>query len=226
MFRFSGSQRLPLLIAAFLMVGTAPVCAAVLTLNLGNDDLDAFSPPYGTVEVVLLSGGMEAQVTATAASNDTYHYLFGNNGTLGLNTNGEASIKDGLDGIVATVPSQAGFEGPWITRLETGGQRLSEWGSFNFVLKSLGGFKNSLLSLTFTLQKTSGTWSSDQDVLTPNANGRLAAAHVFVANTDWTNTGDTGFATCNVANPEPSGLLVWLLGGVTLAGLRRRKQLA
>lgn len=143
---------------------------------------------------------------------------------LGLNTNGSVQIAGGLWGITETHPSFPFFSAPKF--IGPSSDQLDGWGRFNFVIDNVDGFSHSLQSLTFTLKKTSGVWSSDQDVLTLNAKGHLVAAHVFVADAAWTNTNVTGYATHGAHTPEPSALVVWLLTGVSgLVGWRRRQRI-
>jgi hypothetical protein len=91
----------------------------------------------------------------------------------------------------------------------------------------MGGYTQASRSITFTLTKSSGTWSSDANVLTANANGALVAAHIFVAAFPANAKQGalaTGFAANGGAvNTPDGGTTVMLLGAALgVLGMARR----
>lgn len=184
-------------------------------LGIGNSGISGYPAPYGSVAVDLTSS-TTADFTFTAASNASYNYLFGGQGTVGANINADTFTVTNIDGNI-TDPTQ-----------QPAGN-LDGWGSFNLVLDTFDGFTHANTTVTFTVNNTSGTWASCADVLTGNDNDHLLAAHVFVANSNGTNTGATGFATNGGGPfppgvPEPSSMAIAGLGllGFLGFGLRRR----
>jgi len=166
--------------------------AATYSLNIGNTSsppLSGFPAPYGSVTVTLLSGNADAIITFNAGDSAPYHYLFGDGGTVGVNVNGAFSYsalsesgqpQNPVHGISFGATTNPGEDG---------------WGSFNFGVDNFDGFGYSVRTVSFDLHKTTGTWSSDLNVLAANSLGYIVAAHIFVANSDWSNSNATGFAT-------------------------------
>jgi hypothetical protein len=212
-------------IAAFALavaVFTPGIASADLSITLDNPN-SAISPypgPYGTVLVQLLDA-TDAKVTLTATLGS--NYLFGDGGTLGLNTNGTVSVSilswvNGIGSSTPTVGNPGNEDG---------------FGKFNVTIDNGQGAADALKTLSIQLTNTSGTWSSASDVLTPNSNGALAAGHVFVYTNSSYNGGTalaTGFAagsngTPIINTPEPSTIALALsgLGAIGLVALRRRR---
>jgi hypothetical protein len=134
-------------------------------------------------------------------------------------------------GTISTIPYfGAGFTPGPVT--DGGSGHVDGFGVFNQTLDSFDGFSHSARFVIFTLTNTSGTWASAADVLTPNADGFAAAAHIFVPNPP-TNASNgafaTGFAAADppsVTTPEPSSFALLLTGLIGFASARRRKLLA
>jgi len=191
-----------------------------LSLSTGNPAIAGFPGPYGSVDVILLDSNT-AKITFTGGVVSPYFYLFGDGGSVGLNTNGAATYNND-----ATFTQLSGFGGFFTGASFSSGGAGNEdgFGSFNFSLNDNGGFKEAVNSITFTIDKTSGTWASASDVLAANSNGAYAAAHIFVAsNTCTASNGDpvacaTGFAA-NGGSSVPDGGMTMSLLGLALGGL-------
>lgn len=214
---------LPVLTAVFVASAANPAHALSLILGVGNTGLSGYTGPFGQVDITWVDATHANVALTSLGPVGAYNYFFGNGQSLALNTNGSATVVGGVSSITST-QIQASPLAPVYT-LTSG--NADGFGSFNFVLDNTDGYQHSVSTLNFTLQKSSGSWSSDADVLTANAKGQLAAGHVFVVNNDagYTNTGVTGFAADGVAAvPEPFSLT--LLGGglLGLGALRARKK--
>jgi hypothetical protein len=208
------------LAAAFLTPSPA-AADLILSLGVGNSAISGYTGPYGTVDVHLVDS-THATVTLTSNNVGGNIYLFGDGGTIGLNTNGTVTAS----GFTGT-NSGTGFSA-W-SLVSTGSGNEDGFGSFNFTVKSFDGYPHSVDNLKFTLTKTSGAWGSADDVLTPNSNGYEAAGHVFVT-TYPANANNSALATGYAANgsngsvvPEPSSLVLGLIGlmGLGLTRIRR-----
>ena len=205
--------------AVFFTAASASADTITYILDAGNAGISGYTGPYGEISVTLTDSNT-ATITMTAYSTASNIYLFGDGGSVGLNTNGSATFNTGsVSGI--TQPQNS----PVAPILTSGGAGNEDgWGSFNFTLNNFDGFKNAFATLTFTIDKTSGTWANAADVLTANADGNTVAAHIFVANSDGSNTGSTGFATDGGTSVPDGGSTVTLLGSALVAFslLRRR----
>jgi hypothetical protein len=189
-------------------------------LTTGNSGI---SPPYegnyATVTVDLNSDA-EATITFTSLTKDGNIYLMGAACTVGVNINATTWT---LGTTITGSNSGTGFSTPIYSNGGAGNE--DGFGSFNQRINSFDGFTHSSDTLSFTVTDTSSTWASAADVLTRNAKGNIAAAHIFVtpypANA---NTGalTTGYAASDgsdgVIVPEPSSALLLSLGVLALGG--------
>lgn len=212
-------------LAALALAALTPTPAsATLSLTLGapNDGLEVFTGPYATLDVTRNSA-TTATITYTGLDSPVggYHFLFGDGGSVGLNVNG-TGVTYTFGNVTQPQSIGGGVKPPSFTRDD--GSNLSDFGAFNFVLDNFDGFKNAFRTITLHLTATAN-WATDADVLTGNAQGYLAASHIFVANEDYTNTQITGFAA-NGVNPVPEpGAIAFVitgLGTLGFAALRRR----
>jgi len=222
-----------------LMLGVSGSAMAdfIFQLDTGNTSgttpLSGFPGPYIQIDIQLLDP-THAKVTATSDTNSTgacspsiCTYLMGGEGMLGLNTNGTVTLVGGLGG-VAESNSLAGFTPGPASNVGSGNE--DGWGSFNFSLDNFDGFTHSATSVIFTLQLTSGTWAADTDVLKPNAQGSIAAGHVFVTNPNCTGACTTGFAAGTGGStppqniPEPGILSLLAIGLLGLGGVRAKRR--
>lgn len=219
------SPLLMMLVAAVALVAAPAIASAtpmVYTINQPNSALSGFTGPYGTVTVNLTDS---THATVTVATNTSgasgFKYLFGDGATIALNTNGAVSVVGGIPGGI-TATSPVGTPGPFSNG---GAGNVSTFGNFNFSINNFDGAGKAIDTMSFTLQKSSGSWLSSADVLTPNADGFSVADHVFVYNNTFTGgaivTGFAGNGPTTTAVPEPSTIA---LGLVSLAcmGMYRR----
>ncbi len=200
-----------------IALAAQPAKANIITYTLGaaNPGISGYTGPYGTVQINLTSS-TSATITFTALdSSGGQHFLFGDGGSVGLNVNGTFSVS----GITAPTGPQQGANapGPWTV---TSGNE-DGFGHFNLSLDNFDGFSSAVRTVSFTLTDLLGTWGSASDVLALNSQGLLAAAHIFVANADYSNTGATGYAADSV--PDGSSTVALLGGALAGIGVIRRK---
>jgi hypothetical protein len=172
-----------------------------------NQDLSGYAGPYAKV-VIDLTSVTTATVQVTTYSN----YYIGGARAFDLN--------------LASAATAGSFS--WVTAVSGGSPSFTPgynpvnsvdgFGVLNLQIDNTDGFKDSVTYLSFTLTKSSGSWASESDVLVGNGTpGYFAAAHIFVANLDGSNTGVTGFATV----PEPGILILLGISMMSVAGLKR-----
>jgi hypothetical protein len=182
----------------------------IYTLNSPDSSLGTAPGPYGTVSVHLNS---LTQATVTFLS--TSLRKFGGAQAIEVNTNGAATASNfNSNGIGHSAAMSGGGPGS-----------VSGFGSFS---NSIANWVTQAYAFTqgsFVLTKTLGTWASDAAVLTPNANGFVAAGYVFVVDRDGSSLLTTGFtgnsplATPEFGSASLMGLLLLGLGGIF--GVRR-----
>ena len=209
----------PVLIAIACFGFQQAKATTIYDLTQGNSAISGYPAPYGSVSVNLDAGGTVATITFTAAQTGAFQYLFGDGGSAAVNVNGAFTLG------AITGTQLPGF-GP-TTYSNGGAGNVDGWGHFNLTINSSQGYTDASNSITFTLTKTSGTWSSDANVLTANANGSFVAAHIFVAAFPANvNAGAlaTGFASNGGAvNTPDGGATVMLLGAALgVLGMARR----
>jgi hypothetical protein len=205
----------PVLIAIACFGFQQAKATTTYSLGQGNSAIAGYPAPYGSVAVNLNAAGTVATITFTAAQTGAFQYLFGDGGSAAVNVNGAFTLTGSITGT-----QLAGF-GP-TTYSNGGAGHVDGWGQFNFTVNSSQGYTDASNLITFTLTKTSGTWSSDADVLTANANGAFVAAHIFVAAfpADVNNGAlATGFASNGGAVNTPDGGTTVMLLGVALGAL-------
>jgi hypothetical protein len=223
---------------AFLVAGiiagtmSGAASALVITLDTGNAAVTS-SGPYATVTITTAADGLSANIEFDSLTNDGFVYLMGDGGTADLNVNGTYTLGAVTESNSFSA-TDSGFSGGSFKN-NTPGQ-VDGFGKFSLSLNNNDGFPDSATMISFTITNTSGTaWATDgSNVLTPNANGSVAAIHVFACAVPCTSregAAFTGFAAGSGGSvppeetvPEPGILALLSLGllGVVVGTRRRR----
>jgi hypothetical protein len=204
-------------------IGSASADTMTFDLTTGNSAISGFLPNYANV-LVNRTSSTTATITFTSLTNSGNIYLLGDGGTVGVNVNAGSWTLGTITGSNAGT----GFTpGPY----SNGGSGNEDgFGSFNQTINSFDGYQHSSDTISFNLTDTSGTWASAANVLTANASGNLAAAHIFVTAQPANASGSaivTGFASGNgmaATVPEPTTLALFGIGALGLAGYRWRRR--
>jgi len=203
--------------------GLQQASADTFTSSLNAVNFAGFTGPFGTVSINLTSS-TTATVTFTSNTVNGNIYLFGGAQALDLNVNATTFTATNF----SFANSGTGFTPAALANGNPiGSGTVDGFGSFNLTVDLFDGFTHTVDTATFTLTNTSGTWASAADVLTNNAKGFDAAAHVFVTSSP-ANASNSAIITGFVGegpqgNVPDGGTTVMLLGAALGAlGMARR----
>jgi hypothetical protein len=212
----------PVALMVFALVVAAPSARADTIgylLDTGNPPVAAFTGPYVDV-LVDRTSATTATITFTSLDNGGETFLIGNGGAAGVNVNATSwSVGSFLGSNAGT-----GFTSGAISDSGSGNQ--DGFGVFNQKIDIFDGYTNSVNILSFILTNLSGNWATAADVLIANANGNVAAAHVFVADCGDASLCDAGvgaLATGFASVPEPATAAMVTLGLIGLGWMGRRR---
>src|SRR5207245_6853060 len=142
-------------------------------LSVGNPAVSGYPGPYASVTINRTSS-ITATITFTSLTKSGNIYLMGDGASVAVNVNATSWTL----GTISGSNSGTGFTpGPYTNG---GSGNVDGFGVLNQTINSFDGFTHSSSSISFTLTNTSGIWGSAASVLVANANGAMAAAHIFV----------------------------------------------
>ncbi|GAM11711.1 PEP-CTERM motif protein [Geobacter sp. OR-1] len=207
------------ILAALAMCGViaAATSASAYSLSLNQINTTGYSGPYVNVTIDLTTA-----TTATVKFDAFSPYLLVNGKIADLNVNasgfsvGSFTSGGGLNNFVLNSVNIDTNPAP-------PNQQVSMFGDFNLTISSQNASQR-VDWLQFIVTNTSGTWASDDKVLTANTDGYSAAAHIFVpsaatnANTFFVGNGETPPSV-----PEPSTMLLLGSGFLGLAAYGRKR---
>lgn len=190
--------------------GSASADTIDYSLGTPNSGISIYPGPYASVDVNRTSS-TSATITFTGLTSGIYQYLMGGDGMAGVNVNASTFGVTTGSGFANLVSFGSGSE--------------DGFGSFNLSFKNFDGNGDAVSSLVFTLTDTSGTWASAGSVLTANSGGFLAAAHIFVENTQTGANPSTGYAANGTPSISvPDGASTAMLLGISSLGVGMLKR--
>jgi hypothetical protein len=172
-------------------------------LVAGNAAIAGFPGPYASVDVNR-TDSTHATITFTSLTNSGNIYLMGDGSSVAVNVNATAWTL----GTITGTNAGTGFTPGAFS--DGGSGEVDGFSRFNQTINDFDGFTHSADKISFDLTDTSGTWASADQVLTGNAFGNLAGAHIFVTSSpaDAANGAlATGFATGGAPQRRPSAAL-------------------
>ena len=205
------------LLIAVACVGLQQAKADSITFNLTvpNAGISPYPEPYVSVTVNRTSS-TTATVTFTSLTAAGNGYLMGDGASVAVNVNATSWT-------LGTITGSNGGKGFSPGPYSNGGSgNVDGFGVLNQTINSFDGFTHSSSTISFTLTNTSGIWGSAASVLVANANGAMAAAHIFVTKLPVNSRNGalaTGFAANGGAQQVPDGGATVMLLGAALGAL-------
>jgi hypothetical protein len=204
---------------------------AGLSLQQAKADTTSFflttsnSPTYQGINMIQVSittnGTADATITFTSQTVGGNIFLMSDGGAAAVNATAAASIT----AVSFTQVAGGGFSLASFTTFTN--QNADGFGSFSNGVDNSSGFDVAVNSITLTLTKASGVWGLASTVLAANAQGALAASHIFVTLAPGARANGaifTGYAANGGSvNVPDGGTTVMLLGmGLGALGMARR----
>jgi hypothetical protein len=221
-----------LAVAMTVTAGVGSALADSITYILGdpNSAISSYTGPYVqlVVDLTTISGVDQiATFTFTSLSNGGNTYLMVDGGAADVNVNGAFTYNQFSEVLVG--PGTTGFVTPTcagsVMGCFSGPAFVDGFGTFNLTTTLADSFQSAASSISYSITGTLGEWSSAANVLTNNASGFLAAAHVAVCANPCTESNGAvavGFAANGTASvPEPATLLLVGSSIGVLIGWRR-----
>jgi hypothetical protein len=167
----------------------------VSTLNTGPNGT---SGNFGTVTVSLNVATQTATITFQANTAQDFHFI----------DSRAAAVEVNASSFTFAIVNDTSFSS------FTQNQNVNGFGSFNLIVNNTDGWADRVDTISFTVTNTSGTlWASASDVLTLNADGFDAAAHVA------TEGGSLTFFVAERPGGVPDGGTTVMLLGAALSSL-------
>jgi hypothetical protein len=101
--------------------------------------------------------------------------LLSGSGAVDVNMNASTFALGSISGTTAG----STFNPP--SRANAGSGNVDGLGTYNQKIDNASIYADAVKQVSFQITNSSGTWATDQDVLTPNNKGYIAAAHIYVA---------------------------------------------
>jgi hypothetical protein len=215
------------LLAVVFWAGSAMAYSFILDeTNLSSS---SYPPGYLQATVSLLSG-TQAKVSVDSLLAGGYTYLFGQDDVFDFNV-GSVAVTVGS---INTSNSYSGFTPTAVTFAHTTGNNVDGGGLFDWIgSATTTGFPNAIDHLDFVLTRSSGTWTSEADVLTiagitqpPHGTQykNPALGHIMVWDGTTNSATITGYAYGQTVVPLPGAMLLLGAGLCRLAAYARRRQ--
>lgn len=216
-----------LCVSVLTLVGSAQ--AGTITLTTSNLGVPP-SGPFALVSYALING-TTAQFSYTGLNANGNQYLIGAQGAFGLNF---AAGTGALSFFSNGVGQLGGFTVP---SYSLGGAANEDgFGSFNYTVDAFDGFTHGVVTSTFTVTRSTGTWANEAAILALNSNGAAAAAHIFVCPNPCSinsSASVTGYAVGTFDGnptprnidpvPEPGSMILLGSGLIAVATVARKR---
>jgi len=192
------------------------------TFFLTTSNIPGFVGPINMVQVSITTNGTSAATvtftsqTANVGGTD-YIFMIGNGSAFDLNTSAAATTGT----YAFTQPAGGGFALPSVVTPNVSGQ-VDGFGVLNNTNTMFNGFDHAVTSVSFILTKANGNWGAAANVLAANANGAIAAAHIFITQAPGALANGatfTGYAANGGSVNTPDGGTTVMLLGVALGAL-------
>jgi protein with PEP-CTERM/exosortase system signal len=212
-------------LVAIAGLGLQQAKADSITFNLTTSNI-GFSGNLISVTVNRTST-TSATITFNSLTSGGHTFLMqGSNGAAGVNVNASSFAIGGFSFVSASTVYPAGGFQPQGGLSDGGAGNEDGFGSFNQTVNATDGTAQAMTQLSFTLTNISGTWATASAVLTGNAQGFLAAAHIVPFNSNDVVNGHelvppgTGYAAGNgTSTSVPDGGATVMLLGVAFGAL-------